>query len=228
LEKPTSNPVSVINVGLVFVVTFFLSAFVGGIFYLSGLIEVSLIIGELLFLVVPYAYLRFAHVNVKSYVNISFKPKYLALGVGLGALMILLNEAVAEGLTALLGPSQAVQETNQMYVTLSNSVPGLIAVAVALGLAGICEEFAFRGFVQNALTRSLQKRMPKYAFIPAMIIAAALFGIAHFDPQFIYIADTFIGGLVLGYIYHRWNYTASALAHTSMNLIVLALLVLNI
>ncbi len=228
MTNATPNPVSAFNVGLVFVVTFFLSAFVSAIFYVEGLITVSLIVGELLFLLVPYLYLRFVRIDVKSFVKISFNPKYIALGIGLGVLMILLNDAVATGLTALLGPSEAVQQANDMYVSLSSSAPGLIAVAAALGLAGICEEFAFRGFVQNALTRSLQGKMPKYAFVPAIFIAAALFGIAHFDPQLIYIADTFVGGLALGYVYHRWNYTASAVAHTSMNLIVLALLVLNI
>jgi membrane protease YdiL (CAAX protease family) len=38
----------------------------------------------------------------------------------------------------------------------------------------------------------------------------------------------FITGLALGFIYHRWNYTTSATAHATMNLIVLLFLLISI
>jgi membrane protease YdiL (CAAX protease family) len=98
-----------------------------------------------------------------------------------------------------------------------------------LALAGVCEEFAFRGFLQNSIFRTLKtSKPPRYAFAVAVIISAAIFGLFHFDPQFVYTLAAFITGLALGYIYHRWNYTTSATAHASMNLIVLALLLLGV
>jgi membrane protease YdiL (CAAX protease family) len=62
-----------------------------------------------------------------------------------------------------------------------------------------------------------------------VIISSVAFGLFHFDPQFVYIISTIIAGLVLGYIYHRWNsYVVSAIAHSTLNLIVLAFLLLAI
>jgi membrane protease YdiL (CAAX protease family) len=43
----------------------------------------------------------------------------------------------------------------------------------------------------------------------------------------IYFVYAFLAGLVLGYIYHRWNsYVTSAITHATYNLIVLAILML--
>ena len=117
-----------------------------------------------------------------------------------------------------------------MITGLAASPSGLAAVAISLALAGICEEFAFRGFLQNSIFKEFIKnaKSPKYALAVAVIISAAVFGLFHFDPQFVYTLSAFISGLALGYIYHRWNYTTSATAHASMNLIVLAFLLLGI
>jgi membrane protease YdiL (CAAX protease family) len=106
---------------------------------------------------------------------------------------------------------------------------GFVAVVASLALAGICEEFAFRGFLQNSLFKSLHinPKYSKYAFAIAVVIAAAVFGLFHFDPQGVYTLSAFITGLALGGIYHKWNYTTSATAHASMNLMVLALLMLG-
>jgi membrane protease YdiL (CAAX protease family) len=91
-------------------------------------------------------------------------------------------------------------------------------VIAALALAGVCEEFTFRGFLQSTLTR-------RYSFIPAVIVSAVTFGIFHPDPQLVYILSAFTAGLVLGYVYYRWNsYVVSAVAHSTVNLVVLAVL----
>jgi membrane protease YdiL (CAAX protease family) len=102
---------------------------------------------------------------------------------------------------------------------------GLAAVVTSLGLAGVCEEFAFRGFLQKTIFDSLKTtKSSNFAFAVAVLISAGTFGIFHFDPQGVYTISAFISGLVLGYIFHRWNYTTSAMAHGSMYLIVLAFL----
>jgi membrane protease YdiL (CAAX protease family) len=43
----------------------------------------------------------------------------------------------------------------------------------------------------------------------------------------VYLLSTFLVGLVLGYIYHRYNsYITCAVAHSTLNLIVLTIIVL--
>jgi membrane protease YdiL (CAAX protease family) len=117
---------------------------------------IGLIVGELSFLIVPYVYLRYKQVDVKSWVKISFNPKHILLGVGVGGVLLLINSVVSSGLTELLGPSQAVEQSNELYVSLSSNTSGLIMVGAWLILAGICEEFAFAGCAKW-LTRTLRK-----------------------------------------------------------------------
>jgi membrane protease YdiL (CAAX protease family) len=144
------------------------------------------------------------------------------MGFVSAALLLAVDIAVTIALTAILGESPVVQESNNTIMELSSSTEGLIWVAAALGLAGVCEEFAFRGFLQSTLTR-------RYSFIPALIVSAVIFGLFHFDIQLVYILSATTAGLVLGYVYHRWNsYVVSAIAHSSVNLVVLAALLLAV
>lgn len=229
MENPNPKPISALEIGLVMVATFFIFLFLSVLSQLTLGDEPTLIIGELLILAVPLAYLLLKRVDIKSYVKIDLKPKFILIGIGCGILLLFLNIAVSNLLTYIFGTSQAVEQSNQLITNLSASPIGLTAVATSLALAGICEEFAFRGFLQNSLTRKFSKNSAsKYAFIPAIVTAALIFGLFHFDPQFVYTIAAFISGLALGYIYHRWNYVTSASAHASMNLIVLVLLLLAI
>lgn len=228
METQTPKPTEIApwEAILVIVVTFFVTAFVGAIILFTLGEAVTLVLGELLILIVPLSYLLYKRVKIIEFARIQANPKLIAIGLGWGALLLPLNVIIAVALTAIFGTSIAVEQSNQLYASLSATSTGLILVATSLALAGICEEFAFRGFLQNSIFRSLQKnpRFNKYAFRIAVLIAAAGFGIFHFDPQFVYIFATFIAGLILGYIYHRWGYTASATAHASMNLMVLIIL----
>jgi uncharacterized protein len=202
---------------LVIIVTFFLSIFISAIFLLTVGMGPTLVIGELLILLIPLSYLILKRVNIKTFVGIDLKPKFILIGAAFGVALLFVNIIVLGVLTSIFGVSQAVQDSNTLLTTLSSSSSGLIAVVASLALAGVCEEFAFRGFLQNALNR-------RYSFIPAVVISSLVFGFFHFDPQGVYILSGAIGGIVLGYIYHRWNYVVSATAHSTMNLIVLVLL----
>jgi membrane protease YdiL (CAAX protease family) len=214
---------------LVIIVTFFVFLFLSTALWVVAGKESTLIVGELLILIVPLVYLLSKRINIKSYIKLDLNPKYILLGLGCGGLLLLLNIAVSEALTAIFGQSQAVQQSNDLLASLSATPSGLVAVAASLTLAGICEEFAFRGFLQNSIFKSLSAtKSPAYAFTIAALISAGVFGIFHFDPQAVYTIAAFITGLALGYIYYKWNYTTSAMAHASMNLIVLALLLLGI
>jgi len=225
-QKPV---VSSLEAALVIIVTFFVFLFIGAFLLYTVGEAPTLVAGELLILIVPLIYLISKRIGIKSYVKLDLNPKYIVIGIGCGALLLLLNLVVSNGLTAILGQSQAVQQSNDTISTLSATSGGFAAVAASLILAGICEEFAFRGFLQNSLFKSLHvnPKYSKYAFPIALVISAGVFGLFHFDPQGVYTLSAFISGLALGGIYYKFNYTTSATAHASMNLMVLGLLLLG-
>jgi membrane protease YdiL (CAAX protease family) len=220
LEQETVKPVPILDTVLVIVATFFLVMFLGAILLIFVGSGPALVLSELIILIVPLGYLLFKHVDIKRYVGLDVTPKLVLLGFVSAALLLAVDIAVSIVLTAIFGDSQAVQESNNTIIELSSSPEGLISVVSALGLAGVCEEFAFRGFLQSTLTR-------RYSFIPALIVSAFTFGLFHFDPQLVYILSATSAGLVLGYVYHRWNsYVVSAIAHSTVNLLVLVSLLL--
>jgi membrane protease YdiL (CAAX protease family) len=214
------KPVPILDTVLVIVATFFLVMFLGAFLFLVVGSGAALVLSELIILIVPLGYLLFKHVDIKRYVGLDVTPKLVFLGFASAALLLAVDIAVSIVLTTIFGDSQAVQESNNTIIELSSSPGGLTAVVAALGLAGVCEEFAFRGFLQSTLTR-------RYSFIPALIVSAVTFGLFHFDPQLVYILSAASAGLVLGYVYHRWNsYVVSAIAHSTVNLFVLVSLLL--
>jgi membrane protease YdiL (CAAX protease family) len=225
LKKPH---VALWETALVFLLIFFAFIFsIAVVFTFFGQ-EAVLIIGELVILLVPLAYLRFKGLNIKDYVKIDFKPKYVLIGLICGFVMLSLDIIINEVLTYFLGTSTAVVNANQEYATLSTTPIGLAVVATALILAGICEEFAFRGFLLNSINRSLKPKYAAFAFPAALAISALIFGLFHFDLQAVYTIGAFTMGLVLGCFYQKWNYTVSATAHATMNTLFLVLLLSSV
>jgi membrane protease YdiL (CAAX protease family) len=220
VEQEKIKAVPLLDTFLVIVVTFFLVLFLGFIFIYTLGNGPALVLSELLIMLVPLGYMLVKHVDIKRYVGLDVNPKLIMLGFASGALLLFVDIIVSAVLTAIFGVSQAIEESNTIITDLSSTTWGLIAVIAALGLAGVCEEFAFRGFLQSTLTR-------RYSFIPAVIVSAFVFGLFHFDPQLVYILSALTAGLVLGYVYHRWNsYVVSAIAHSTLNLVVLVTLLL--
>jgi membrane protease YdiL (CAAX protease family) len=218
VEQAEVLAVPTLDAILVIVVTFALLLFLGSLFYLVLDDGLALVLSELIILIVPLGYLIVKRVNIKRYIGLDVNPNLVMWGFVSAAILFSVDIAVSAVLLIIFGESQAVIESNTMITELSESPSGLIAVATALGLAGICEEFAFRGFLQSTLTR-------RFSFIPAVIISAFVFGLFHFDPQLVYIISAMTAGLVLGYVYHRWNsYVVSAIAHSTVNLVVLSVL----
>jgi len=221
VEQEKKVPVSTVEAVLVIVITFVLVTLLGSLFYLTIDTGLALVISELIILIVPLGYLLYKRVNIKSYIGLDVNPRLVLWGFVSAAILLSVDIAVSAALFIIFGESQAVIDSNTLITNLSATPSGLIYVATALGLAGVCEEFAFRGFLQSTLTR-------RFSFIPAVITSAFVFGLFHFDPQLVYIISAMAAGLVLGYIYHHWNsYIVVSIAHSSVNLIVLAMLVLG-
>ena len=220
VEQEKINVVSPLNAILVVAVTFIVVLFLGAFSLITLGEGPALVLTELLILIVPLGYMLIKRVNIKSFVGLDVKPKFIMLGLASGALLLFVDIIVSFVLTTIFGVSKAVEDSNAMLTNLSSSPSGLIAVITSLTLAGACEEFAFRGFLQSAINR-------RYSFIPAVVISSVAFGLFHFDPQLVYILSAIVAGLVLGYVYHRWNsYVVSAIAHSTLNLVVLVTLLL--
>jgi membrane protease YdiL (CAAX protease family) len=219
-ESSTISPRAAI---LAVVGSFLLSLFLGAVFYdLFGYAFAQIAV-EVLLIVVPLGYMLYKRVNVGSYIMSEVKPRTILLGVAFGGGLLLFDIVISNILYAVLGTSQIVEEENAAFMDLSSSPQGLVLVIAALSLAGFCEEFAFRGFLQTAINS-------KYSFATALLSSSLAFAILlHPDPQAILTISAFLMGLALGYIYHRWHsYTVSAVAHATMNLIVLTLIVMSI
>jgi len=202
------------------VASFIMFLFLGVAFFIFFGIGVAMVLSELLFIVIPLGYMLYRKVNVGNYIGLQINIKNILLGVSFGAFLLLFSMVISAVLVSIFGVSEAVEESNKLIINMSSSTEGLLAVIASSILAGICEEFTFRGFLQNAINR-------KYSLVPALLVSSLAWGLGHFDPQGVYTISAFLMGLVLGYIYYRWNsYTVSVVAHASYNLIVLALLLL--
>jgi len=174
-------------------------------------------IGEVIILLCPLVYMLYKRINVTEYIMVG-RLKHLALGLGLGIALQGVSITLSLLLMYLIGPSVVVEEAEQMIINMARESP--ILTMLSLLLTGICEEFAFRGFLQNAITR-------RYSLPAGIVVASIAFGLAHLDPQATYIIVAFAGGLLLGYFYSKFrSYVMAATAHATFNLITFAMLFL--
>lgn len=180
----------------------------------------AMVFGELLLVVIPLCLLKLKGVDIRTFIKLDLKIKVVVIGVLLGVLVFLFNVIVSTVLISVFGVSEVVEESSRLVSEMSSSPQGLLLLIVALSLAGICEEFTFRGFLQTAMNS-------RYSLWISLLVSSTAFGIFHFDPQLVYTFSAFLSGLLLGYLYNRWNsYVVPAVSHATMNLIVLAISVL--
>ena len=211
----TVSPLAAI---LAIAVTFILFLFLGAALVILFGYPFALISGEILLIVVPLGYMLYRRVDVGSYIRLEVKPRTILLGLAFGAFLFLFDLVVAAALTSIFGVSEVVEETNELLLNMSGSLQGRLSLIVALSLAGVCEEFTFRGFLQTAINSRYSSRV-------ALLVSSIVFGLFHFDPQAVYTLSAFLMGLMLGYIYYRWrSYVVSAVAHATLNLIVLTII----
>jgi membrane protease YdiL (CAAX protease family) len=207
---------------LAVIASFLLSLFLGAAFAILVSYGISMVLGELLLVIVPLGYMFSKKVDVKRYIGLEINFKSILLGVAIGVFLVFFDIFVTNIMVSMLGQSEIVEESNKLMMDMSRSTDGLILIIATLTLAGLCEEFTFRGFLQTAINS-------KYSSWIALIASSLAFGFVHFDPQGVYTVSAFLMGLVLGYVYHRWrSYTVSATAHATLNLIILALMLLLI
>jgi len=205
---------------LVIVLAFIIVVFGFPLLSLIGLPPTDPIIsamGESTFLLVPLMYMLRKKVDVTKYIMFG-SLRHVILGLGLGTGLLGVGVTLSLVLTLLLGPSARVEEANRATIRMAQESP--VVMMLVMLLAGACEEFAFRGFLQNAL-RS------RYSLSVALLGASLAFGLVHLDPQAIYTIVSFVAGLFLGYFYNRLrSYILVATAHAAINMISLGILLL--
>ncbi|QYM80430.1 CPBP family intramembrane metalloprotease [Horticoccus luteus] len=104
------------------------------------------------------------------------------------------------------------------YVRWAPKVPAATALWLGVNLLFTCmaEEAVFRGFVQAQLQRLWGPSVAGRWF--ALVVAAALFGLAHAAGGAVYVFLATIAGLGYGWIYLRTGrIEASILAHFALN-----------
>lgn len=84
-------------------------------------------------------------------------------------------------------------------------------------LVCLTEEALFRGYLQEGLTRRFGDRRYGEAF--AIVVGAALFGVAHLAGGWGYVLVAGMAGVGYGIAYHLGGLQAAVLAHFGLNLI---------
>ena len=153
-----------------------------------------LTLSEVVFVVIPWAFVKNLKVNreklgVKTG-GVLTLSKDLLLGIAVGVAMVPL--ILILDIYELLGPGAAPPPAPPTPTELF--WVGMLCLSVILVIAP-AEEFLFRGFVQNSLDAH-------YGRIGGLLVASIIFGLAHLNPL-IGVLHT-IGGLVLGLLF-QWR-----------------------
>ncbi len=125
-------------------------------------------------------------------------PRRLSFGfwisVAASTVFLLLMISDVTGYVHQLVPMPELQRKALLKVLVASSWPEyLFRLFGACVLAGFCEEFAFRGFLQSIFSRRL-------GGVKAILLTAFLFAVMHLDPWS--FAGVFLLGLFLGYLVH--------------------------
>lgn len=118
-----------------------------------------------------------------------------------GIILIIASGVVIEPLLELFPP--------KWFNMLSGYMgSGIWAIMTAVLAAPILEELLFRGVIQRSITM-------KYGGLTGVVVAAAIFGIIHFNP--VQVVNAFVVGLILGFIYYKTNSLISVMIIHAVN-----------
>lgn len=144
---------------------------------------------------VGYAILWFAHRPMRSWRELAVFLKRLAIVIPFGLAFVLLPSLLSG------------------YVAWSPKLPWFTGIFVLHQLFSVCtaEEGFFRAFAQEELTK-------RAGFPAAVLVASAVFGLAHAAGGPVYVVLSAIAGLFYGTAYARTGRVeGSILAHASLN-----------
>lgn len=164
--------------------------------------------------------------DVRSYVGLRFPTlKELAIFVvGLVGMYILLF--FVAGIVAQFLPEPAENQGAEQLTSSTSTLAYVGAVAFMFLVVGPCEEFLFRGLVQNRLRE-------RFTAAPAILVASVVFASVHViavvgsPPSAILVTITilFVPALVLGGVYeYTGNLVVPWLLHSTHNSLIVTLL----
>ena len=141
--------------------------------------------------------------------SLAWKP------VGLPPLIIIAAGAATSLGVAFLGSLIHTPTTsNPITELLQDRVSTVLMAIFGIGIAPVCEELAFRGFLQPLLVRTLGP-------VPGVIVAALPFGLLHyreFGNSWRHAVLIALAGATFGWLRHATGSTkAAALMHASYN-----------
>lgn len=125
--------------------------------------------------------------------------------------------AVAVALTPILVGAPALVAK---FVVLDPKWPAILVLWVPANLLVTClaEEVFFRGLLQRYLAHALRATIPSAGLV-ALVVCAAVFGIAHIGVSVTYAILATLAGLGYGAVYHATRRVeASILVHFALNL----------
>lgn len=155
--------------------------------------HVTVILSEALIFLLPLSFFYAAGYSLHH--TLAYGQKLgLSFWISVAAATFFLLLVISDitGYVHQLIPMSEVQKRILLKVLVAESWPEyLFRLLGAAILAGFCEEFAFRGFLQSVFTKRL-------GGVKGMVLTAFLFAAMHLDPWT--FAGIFILGLFLGYL----------------------------
>jgi membrane protease YdiL (CAAX protease family) len=155
--------------------------------------HVMVIISEALVFFLPLSFFYAAGYSLRD--TLTYRQKLgwgFWISVAATTFFLLLVISDITGYVHQLIPMSEAQQKALIKILVAESWPEYLFRLFGAGiLAGFCEEFAFRGFLQSVFSKRLGGLM-------GMVLTAFLFAVMHLDPWT--FAGIFILGLFLGYL----------------------------
>jgi membrane protease YdiL (CAAX protease family) len=195
----------------IFVLLLVAVVIVGGISMVVFGFHIAAILGELIVLLVPLSFLHAGGYSFHSFLAYRGKPNFsfwILTGLASVSLFLITNDI--SGYLHQLLPRPEIQKEALLKIFLAKTWPEyLFRIFAACVLAGFCEEFAFRGFLQSVFSKRL-------GGIKGFVLTAFLFAVLHLDPW--NFAPAFLLGAFLGYlVYLTGNLWVAILVHFFVN-----------
>lgn len=212
MEEESQHKELTVRYGIgIFVLLLVAVVIVGGISTVVFGFHVAAILGELMVLLVPLSFLHVGGYSFCSFLTYRGKLNFsfwILTGVASVSLFLITNDI--SGYLHQLLPRPEVQKEALLKIFLAETWPEyLFRIFAACVLAGFCEEFAFRGFLQSIFSKKL-------GGMKGFFLAAFLFAVLHLDPW--NFAPAFLLGAFLGYlVYLTGNLWVAILAHFFVN-----------
>ena len=177
----------------IFALTLVANLIIAGLSLMLFGLHVTVLVSEAVILLVPASFLYAGGYSFRDLLSYRRKPGpvfYFWLIAATISLYVVVSDIT--GYVNQLMPRPKVQQEALLKLFVAKTwLEYLFRLFGAAALAGFCEEFAFRGFLQSIFSKRL-------GGIKAFILSAFLFAFMHLDPW--NFAGVFLLGLFLGYI----------------------------